>query len=368
MKILFLLNQFAGGGRERRMVELVKGLDKFKDVKKHCVVFHNRVDYTDVLSTDMTIETISEPSRMKRFKLIENIIQHYHPDIVHSWLDTPTEMLCLGYLKGKYHYKYIAGFVADGNREDLMSLRNICMRYTFKKADAVVSNSEAGLIAKKTPYSKSLVIYNGFDFNRMPQGVDIQEKRKMLGVNTKLLAVMCARVNAAKDWQSYIDLARLCQENSIDITFLAIGDGNMLSHYQTLTQHTQNNVHFIGHRSDVEEILSVSDFSFLFTNSRRHAEGVSNSILESMAVGTPVVATKGGGTTEIVDSGYNGFIVDEFDSRTAYKRLMQLINDDNLRHSFKKNALDTVRSKFDLSKMTANYLALYNRLLSPISS
>ena len=367
MKILFLINQFAGGGRERRMVELVKGLDRVKDVKMHCVVFHSRVDYTDVLSTGMTIETVKEPSRLERFKIIKRIIKSYRPDIVHSWLDTPTELLCLGYLKDKYHYKYIAGFVADGNKEVLLSFRNVCMRYTFRKADAVVSNSEAGLIAKKAPFNKSIVIYNGFDFNRIPRNVDIYKKRKQLGVNTKLLAVMCARVNAAKDWQSYINLARLCKENSIDITFLAIGEGNMLSHYQTLTQHSQSNIIFLGHRSDVEEILAAADFSFLFTNSRKHAEGVSNSILESMAVGTPVVATNGGGTPEILDSGYNGFLVDEFDSLTAYKRLMQLINHDQLRRSFKENALDTVRSKFDLSKMTADYMALYNRLLSATS-
>lgn len=367
MKILFFINQFAGGGRERRMVELVKGLDKVKDVKMHCVVFHNRVDYTDVLSTGMTVESINEPSRLKRFKAIECIIKSYRPDIVHSWVDTPTEMICLGYLKGKYHYRYIAGFVADGNNENLMSLRNICMRYTFRKAEAIVSNSKAGLLAKKAPSGKSFVIYNGFDFNRIPQDVNIEDQRKKLGVDTQFLAVMCARVNKAKDWQSYIDLARLCQKNGVDITFLALGEGNMLSYYQNLTRYPQSNIHFIGRRNDVEEILAASDFSFLFTNSHLHAEGVSNSILESMAVGIPVVATKGGGTTEIVDSGYNGFLVDEFDSRTAYTRLVQLINDDKLRHMFTKNAIDTVKAKFDLSKMTADYFALYKRLLSPIS-
>lgn len=367
MKILFLINQFAGGGRERRMVELVKGLNKVNGVEMHCIVCHNRVDYTDVMSTRMTVETINECSRLKRFRAIEGVIKAYQPDIVHSWVDTPTEMVCLGYLKNKYQYKYIAGFVADGNRDSLMSLRNICMRYTFRKADAVVSNSEAGVLAKKAPLNKGYVIYNGFDFNRIPRNVNIKEKRKILGVNTRFLAVMCARVNQAKDWQSYLDLARLCHVNCVDITFLALGEGNMLSHYQKITKSTQSNVHFIGRRSDVEEILIASDFSFLFTNSRLHAEGVSNSILESMAVGTPVVATKGGGTPEIVDSGCNGFLVDEFDSQTAYKRLLQLIDDEELRRTFTENAIDTVRSKFDLSKMTADYLALYNKLLSPIS-
>lgn len=364
MKILFLINQFAGGGRERRMVELVKGLNKVKGVEMHCIVFHNKVDYTDVLSTKMTIEIIDEPSRLKRFRKIESIIKSYRPDIVHSWVDTPTEMICLGYLKDKYLYKYIAGFVADGNSEKLLSLRNICMGYTFRKADAIVSNSKAGLVAKKAPKRKSTVVYNGFDFNRIPKDIHIWEKRKALGVHTRFLAVMCARVNEAKDWESYIDLARVCHDNGIDITFLAVGEGKLLSHYQDQVRHAQSNIHFIGRRSDVEEILASADFSFLFTNSRLHAEGVSNSILESMAVGTPVVATKGGGTPEIVESGHNGFLVDEFDSQTAYSRLMQLINDDKLRQSFKKNALDTVMTKFDLSKMTADYLSLYNRLLS----
>lgn len=367
MKILFLINQFAGGGRERRMVELVKGLDKVKGIEMHCVVFHNKVDYSDVLTTGMTVENLIEPSRYKRFKKIESIIKNFRPNIVHSWVDTPTELISLGYLKDKYHYRYIAGFVADGNRENIMSLRNICMRYTFKKADAVVSNSQSGLLAKKTPRDRSYVIYNGFDNNRIPQDIDIKEKRKELGINSQYLAVMCARVNEAKDWQTYVDLARISKENGLAVTFLAVGEGNMLSYYQNLTNYLQSNIHFIGRRNDVEEILAVSDISFLFTNSKMHAEGVSNSILESMAVGTPVVATKGGGTPEIIDSGHNGFLINEFDCQSAFMRLMQLLNDDKLRHSISKNALYTVRTKFDISKMTSEYLNLYKRLLSRIS-
>ena len=228
MKILFLINQFADGGRERRMVELVKGLDKIGDIQMHTIVFHKNVDYPDVLSTEMTYECIDDSDRKERCAKIEKVIASFAPDFVHSWVDTPTEMLLLAHLKNKYHYKYIAGFVADGNKDPMFSARHLMMMYTFWKSDAIVSNSIAGLIAKGAPKKKSNVIYNGFDFIRIPKYLDKDVKRKELGVKTRYLVVMCARINAAKDWESYIQLAAFAKEAELDVTFLAVGYGDKL--------------------------------------------------------------------------------------------------------------------------------------------
>lgn len=363
MKILFLINQFADGGRERRMVELVKGLDKIGDIQMHTIVFHKNVDYPDVLSTEMTYECIDDSDRKERCAKIEKVIASFAPDFVHSWVDTPTEMLLLAHLKNKYHYKYIAGFVADGNKDPMFSARHLMMMYTFWKSDAIVSNSIAGLIAKGAPKKKSNVIYNGFDFIRIPKYLDKDVKRKELGVKTRYLVVMCARINAAKDWESYIQLAAFAKEAELDVTFLAVGYGDKLSYYQEITNQLESNIKFIGRRTDVEEILYVADFGVLFTNSRVHAEGVSNFILETMASGIPVIATDGGGTPEIVESGQNGYIIKESDSKATFDCLKRAIDDKNLYTKLSKNAIVTISNKFSIEKMVNEYIDLYYRLL-----
>ena len=83
MKILFLINQFADGGRERRMVELVKGLDKIGDIQMHTIVFHKNVDYPDVLSTEMTYECIDDSDRKERCAKIEKVIASFAPGLTH---------------------------------------------------------------------------------------------------------------------------------------------------------------------------------------------------------------------------------------------------------------------------------------------
>lgn len=362
MKILFFINQFADGGRERRMVELVKGLDHIPQIQMHTIIFHEDVDYADVFDTKMTYQCIGDQNRSIRCKKIEKVIADYKPDIVHSWVDTPTEMLLLARLKTKYVYKYIAGFVADGNKDPLFSFRHITMYYTFLKADVIVSNSKAGLVAKGAPSKKSVVIYNGFDFNRIPKNVNKELVRSRLGIETKYLATMCARVNDAKDWESYIQLAQVAAKKSLDITFLAVGYGDQLQTFQNRCNIDGSNIKFIGRRTDVEEIMCVSDFGILFTNSKKHAEGVSNSLLESMAAGVPTIATDGGGTPELIKSGYNGFLIQESDYNSAFAKLKKCIDDDNLYKELSVHAQESIQKQFSIKGMIDAYLNLYKKL------
>ena len=81
-----------------------------------------------------------------------------------------------------------------------------------------------------------------------------------------------------------------------------------------------------------------------------------------MASGIPVIATEGGGTPEIVEDEYNGFLIKEFDSRKAFYCLCKAIEDEKLYKFLSVNALETIRSKFSIKKMVENYLELYKQL------
>lgn len=362
MRILFLVDQFAGGGRERRMIQLVRGLDPNPSIDFHAIVFHDNIEYKEILQTRLTYDCIDKLGRKERCRRIDNIISEFRPDIVHSWVDTPTEMILLGKLKSKYGYRYIAGFVADANVDRFFSTRHLAMIYTFYKADIIISNSKVGLAAKRAPKSKSIVIYNGFDFSRIPVNFDPVKKKSELSISSKYLAVMFARINDAKDWLSFVHVADEAFKEGLDISFLAIGDGDKLNYYRNIVK-DKKNIDFIGRRSDIEEILQITDVSFLFTNSKLHAEGVSNTIMESMSSGVPVIATRGGGTTEIIDHGVNGYIIEPGDYHTAYSIMKTLLTDKEKHTLISNNAVSTIRKRFSLDSMTSSYLTVYNKLI-----
>ena len=88
-----------------------------------------------------------------------------------------------------------------------------------------------------------------------------------------------------------------------------------------------------------------------------------NTILESLACGTPVVATAVGGVPEQVDEGQTGFLTPPGDSEAMAARISQLLENDNLRHTFGCRAADTARRRFDLVRQVEDYLNWYYEIL-----
>lgn len=361
MKILFLIERLSGGGRERRLVQLIKGLSELSEsYETYVLTFSAGIDYEDVFATKARLIIWDSCSRMSLFRFLSKAMHDIKPDIVHSWMGGTTDMILIPFLKWAYHFKYIAGFIANSNRTKSFSLYNFAAQFTYFLADAIVSNSQAGLAAKHAPKKKSLVIYNGFDFARLTKRLDISKKRKQLNITTPYVVTMVARVSPAKDYESFVALAEKAKKDKMPVLFLAIGKGESLDYFK---KRAIDNIVFLGQRNDVEEILQASDISVLFTNDHVHSEGVSNSIMEAMAVGLPVIATAGGGTAEIIDNEVDGFIITPKDVNSCFALLKRLLKDDSYRATVGRNAVDKVKEKFLLSKMVDEYIKLYKAVL-----
>lgn len=364
MKIVHFISKFGGGGLERRAIQTVKGLCAHQDVEQTIVVYSRTVEYEEALHLGVPIHYIESHGKKAVFKEIKSILAAKRPDIVHSWLDLfPTEHLFFSLLKPRFGYKYIHGAVCDGNVLPKWTTIWLGQKISFLFADAIVSNSSAGLKAKNAPKKKSVIIYNGFDFARIPQHLKTSKKDE-LGVNTQYMVTMCGRVDGSKDWDSFLYVAQRAKENNIDVSFVAIGNGVLLDTYRKKTKDLNlTNVLFTGRRTDVEELIGLSDVCMLLSDNATHAEGVSNFIMESMASGKPVIATRNGGTPEIVTDGVNGYVVDD-NREVAYQKLVELIGNDDKRKLFGSAAREEINNRFSLALMTKNYLALYNRLLN----
>jgi len=117
---------------------------------------------------------------------------------------------------------------------------------------------------------------------------------------------------------------------------------------------------FPGERSDVAEILRGLDCFVLPSL----AEGVSNTILEAMASGLPVIATRVGGNPELVEDGLAGRLVPAANANAMADAILSYFTDPLTARRHGRAARQLVLRQFSLDRMVGNYLALYDGLLS----
>lgn len=139
-----------------------------------------------------------------------------------------------------------------------------------------------------------------------------------------------------------------------------VGDGVRRPHLERLAGQLgiADRCHFLGFRLDGATILARATLSV----SASHAEGISNGILEAMALRVPMVATAVGGTPELVREGVNGLLVPPGAPAALARGILDLLADAELRRAFGARGRRIVEREFGLAQMRLSYDALYQQL------
>lgn len=373
MRISFVIDSFNGGGKERRCLQVIQGLNKrgFNDIQ--LIIVNHGIAYPEIHETSAKIVIINRKNRhISDLQAIKEIKQHlidFNPSIVQAWSRMSAIFVDIIRIRFRHKYKYIVSYVADCNTPSFGKKGYFINKLSLLLANKIVGNSQAGLKAYSVPKKKKVCIYNGFNPERYAKvnQLDLTEKKRELGIHTPYIISMVARIGRDKDYQAYINCANRILESRQDITFLAVGKGEYHHFYQTvIPSKNKDKIVFLGFRNDVEEIIKISNLTILFTNYRVHQEGISNSILESMALGIPVIATNDGGTPEIIRDGYNGFLVEQNNVEKSVGIVNNILSDKNTLLSLSQNCISTINEKFDLDKTTTQYINLYNSLIESV--
>lgn len=146
-----------------------------------------------------------------------------------------------------------------------------------------------------------------------------------------------------------------------DVHLLIMGDGPQAERLRTFRDQCRirDKVHFLGHRPDVPRLLP--HLSALWSTSAY--EGQSNSIMEAMAAGVPVVATDVPGTRDLVVHGETGFLVPVGDRASITRHTNNVLNDPALARRLGEAGRRRMLSEFPVERMVARYAALYRELL-----
>lgn len=122
----------------------------------------------------------------------------------------------------------------------------------------------------------------------------------------------------------------------------------------------QPQVHFLGNVDHMPDLLAAAD-GFVLPSAR---EGLSNALLEACSAGLPVVATRIGGTVDVIHDGQNGLLFEVDDLAGLKRQLLRLLSDADLRIRLGTAARETVLARFDIDGTADRLLALYQALAS----
>lgn len=362
MRITYILDTFGGGGKERRCLQIIQGLNAIGITDIQVVLINNRIEYKDLYKTTAKIEIIDRKNKklnqLQTVKALYDLLKQFQPDIVQAWglMSAGSVLFSKAFLKFKFVTSYVADVIPpEGINKCINMLCNIvCQR--------IISNSEAGLIAYKSPASKSIVIHNGFNEIRYCSKINKTHKKNELNINTKFVIAMVATFWETKNWQLFFDMSKIIVNRRKDITFLAVGSGPQWEFFNSqINEEESSLIKMLGRRDDVDELYQICDATVLFST---FGEALSNSILESMAWGVPVIASDGGGTPEIITNGQNGILINLQSAEAVANILTELLDDGKRLSSMGKEALRKVKASFLSERMTNKYMQLYYELIN----
>ena len=198
---------------------------------------------------------------------------------------------------------------------------------------------------------------NGVDLARFDPGKDSIRVREALGIASGSQVVMSiGRFGAVKDFPTLIRGFARVRSSRPAVRLVLVGAGETGALEQVARElGVADSVIFAGPRADVPELLGFCD---LYINSSRF-EGMSNTILEAMAMGRPVIATAVGGNTELVREGETGFLVPPADPVRLGETMERLLSEPELARRMGERGRSIIEGEHALRGMVEAYEGLY---------
>ena len=280
-----------------------------------------------------------------------------HVDVVHSWGWMPTAVagpLCRG-----RRIPLIDGSIRS---EVVAPERGPAQRLAMRWAGLILANSRAGLEAYGVPGSQGRVIYNGFDMTRL-SGVGQIPPASRWADTSPVRVVMTGRMVDEKDYPAFVSVARNLASHRAQsrFEFIAVGSGPTRGAIVESAGDliSRGVMRCLEPGTEVLPIVNSAHIGVLLTKPPLYAEGCSNSILEYMACGLPVVCSRGGGNGELVEEGITGFLTPPGDAAAVSDRLLWLATNREAAVAMGEAGRRKLVQRFSTERMIGQTVAAY---------
>jgi glycosyltransferase involved in cell wall biosynthesis len=362
MKIVFFIESLHTGGTQRRLLELIGFLKQYTDFEMVLVLTEADIHFQKVDELGIKIEVLQRQRTKydpRLFITFYRFCRSARPTVIHSWgmmttfYAIPTKLMC--------RIPLITNMIADAKKNfKKYSLKNLFFYCNTIFSDVILANSKAGLEAYQISSRKSKVIYNGVRSDRFRQDFDSKKIRKEIGVEAPYVIIMLASFSKFKDYDLFLDVAKRVREIRNDTKFIGVGDGDTWKRiHRRICEEKIDNVLLTGKQQEVERFIAASDIGLLCT----YSEGISNSIIEYMSLGKPVICTDiTGGSVEIVVEGETGFCMERDVEKVAIK-IDFLLKQEKLRKSMGIKGQERINSHFSLERFGNEFKLVYEGVI-----
>ena len=358
IKILYLITGLKTGGAEMILKNLVKKLDKKFDPVVVSITPIGEIG-KDMLNNGIKVLSL-EVKRKWNFLLIfrlVKIIKQEKPVILHAHLFHAN---LLGRIINLF-YKEIINISTIHSIDFGGDFREWLIKITNKLCDTtvVVSHNVSDMMLKKNivPKNKIKTIYNGVDLNFFY----LQNNSKKHRNYPILLSV--GRLAPVKGYIFLIQAIKILKTKYPEMLLIVLGKGEEMKklEQQIKNLNLEKNILLLGSKNNVIDYLKICDIFVLSSL----WEGMPVAILEAMASGLLIVATKVGGVPELIEDKKSGFLAESENAENLADKIDYVINlSKEKKQEIIKNARQIVENKFSLEKMVAEYEKLYEKLLA----
>jgi len=292
---------------------------------------------------------------------LRSLMESYHPDVVHMH----------GYKADLYGYAAVDRLqtakvsTCHGWVHNTLPLRAYAMmdRWALRRLDLVVAVSteiaerlrRAGL-----PPDKTRVIDNGIEVADLQ--TDIPTLRRDLGLDSKCILVgAIGRLSPEKGFDVLLAAARIVVQQHPEVKFVVVGDGPERKKLEELTREygLQGKLFWAGRRDDMPGVYASLDIEVQPSLN----EGLPMTILEGLAAGKPIVATRVGAVETVISNEKTGLLVNLGRVNEIANAVARLIQDASLRTRLGQAGRACVEKNFSATVMTQKYLLAYAEVL-----
>ena len=221
------------------------------------------------------------------------------------------------------------------------------------------------------PEKQIRCIHNGVDaahYAVLPEPASVQTYRKrcqMLEGRPVIGTVGRLAAGRVKGFDTLLVAAKLVMESLPDIQVLIVGDGPRRPFLEDITRRLgiQSHIHFAGEAEDIRIPFALMDL-FVFTS--RWPEAFGLTLVEAMAAGKPVIATKSGAVPEIVRHDVDGWLVPPDDPSAMAEGILHLLSDRALTTRFGHQGQMRVRQAFSLDRLAVEVEAVYREIVQAV--
>jgi glycosyltransferase involved in cell wall biosynthesis len=326
------------------------------------IITHENAPYKQ-LFLDNNIQLIEHPITKKisfnSIRLIRQIIKKKSIDIIYATNSKSipnAAFACIGTAAKLVAYRGTASglyWYDPGNYLGALNPRVngiICVsKYVYKYVSS-----------KKVLKNKRITsIYKGHDlswYDKEP--VDLNE----FGIDKNAFTAICV-INSRP--HKGVDIALKAADMLADIEYfhlILVGNGTEKEPYKSLLKNNKmkSRIHLAGYRQDAPELIAASDVLIQPSTS---GEGLPRVILESLAYGTPVIASANKGSMEIIDDGVNGSIVPIRDPQAIADQIRKLIKTPDILKTYTTNSKDKIKNEMSHDLTVKNYIAYFESLI-----